>query len=248
MASRIADSNGPNKSRMSVTDDVTDLGALWNQGLDEYTVKTGVNLKLPHYNNMSDAMTVATKQMDEFSRFRHNEGKVDKVRSAFGRHLSDIQKATVVVQTVASAASVRQQETLPSVCTGLKLTMPIPDCPSCNASCCTGLGLYISSTGTCAFKTTWVLYEKSSIHTTQTFQVMKADYDMILQFFDEMHSFMERISILEGRLPKLDQVSRCVMRVFTSMLNICAISGDYKKEGRFSEYDRFLSLFRTLWR
>ena len=69
---------------------------------------------------------------------------------------------------------------------------------------------------------------------------------MILNFFDEMHSFIDRISILEGRLPKVDQVSRCVMSVFTSMLNICAISGDYKEEGRFSEYDCFLSLFRTL--
>ena len=122
MAPKIVDSNGPTEGRTSVTDDVTDLGALWNQGLDEFTIKTGVNLKLSHYSNMNEAMTGANKQMDAFSNFRHNKRKVDKVRAAFGRHLNDIRKATVVVQTAASAASVRDKQTLPRISTGQRLT------------------------------------------------------------------------------------------------------------------------------
>ncbi|MCJ1237449.1 hypothetical protein MMC14_005434 [Varicellaria rhodocarpa] len=118
----MADYNGSTKGRTSVADDVSDLGALWSQGMDEFTIKTGVNLKLPHYNVMNEAMTGANKQLDDFSKFRHNEGKLHRVRSAFGRHLTDIQKATVVIQTAASAASVRHKQTLPSTSTGPNLT------------------------------------------------------------------------------------------------------------------------------
>lgn len=64
---------------------------------------------------------------------------------------------------------------------------------------------------------------------------MSADYDTIMEFFDQMKSFLDRITMTEGNSPKLGPFQRCVMHVFTSMLTICGIAVDYAKKELFSK-------------
>jgi endonuclease III-like uncharacterized protein len=66
---------------------------------------------------------------------------------------------------------------------------------------------------------------------------MSADYDKVVGFFEFTQRFLDRLSMIEGHSPDSDTFRRCVMRVFTSMLTICAVAQDYAKEhGRFSAY------------
>jgi len=70
----------------------------------------------------------------------------------------------------------------------------------------------------------------------QTFKDISADYERIIGFFTEMGSFLDRISMLESRSPKLGPFERCVRKVFTSMLSLSAIAMDTKKQGRFKKW------------
>ena len=62
---------------------------------------------------------------------------------------------------------------------------------------------------------------------------ISADYDMIESFFDIMHSFLERISLLEGKLAAIPKYPIFLTRVFCSVLGICSITSTYQAEGRF---------------
>lgn len=64
---------------------------------------------------------------------------------------------------------------------------------------------------------------------------MQADYDTIMDFFEQMKGFLDRITMMEGNAPQLGPFQRCVMHVFSSMLTICAIAVDYAKKKRFSQ-------------
>jgi hypothetical protein len=64
---------------------------------------------------------------------------------------------------------------------------------------------------------------------------MSADYDKIMGFFEFTQRFMDRLSMIQDKTPKLPQFRRCVARVFTSMLTICAVAQDFIKEKRMSK-------------
>src|SRR5262249_17020839 len=70
----------------------------------------------------------------------------------------------------------------------------------------------------------------------KTFRDVKADYDRVLGFFNEMSSFLDRISMLEEKSPKLGPFERCVRKGFASMLTLCGIAADYKGKGRFRKW------------
>jgi hypothetical protein len=66
---------------------------------------------------------------------------------------------------------------------------------------------------------------------------VSADYDRVLGFFEFTQRFFDRLSMIEqekNRPPKPAPFQRCVVRVFSSMLTICAVAQDMKKEARFS--------------
>lgn len=58
---------------------------------------------------------------------------------------------------------------------------------------------------------------------------------VIYTFFDIQHSFLERISIIEKKVPNIEIYQTIMMRVFTSILDLCRIATKYQKEGRFSQ-------------
>ena len=64
---------------------------------------------------------------------------------------------------------------------------------------------------------------------------MSSDYDIVMVFFEDMNSFLQRIVILETRLPKYDAYQNCLMDVFSAFLNMCAFAHKFIELGRFSK-------------
>ena len=70
---------------------------------------------------------------------------------------------------------------------------------------------------------------------------MSADYDKVIGFFEFTQRFLDRLSMIEGHSPEHAPFQRCITRVFSSMLTICAVAQEYAKEKRFSEFISFTS-------
>ena len=85
--------------------DATDLGILWTRAVDKYTQKTGQKLAHLRGQSISDVMQTTAVEKKRFESYRHDNGKLDKVRAAFGRHLDGMQKCLDGVQTIGEAAS-----------------------------------------------------------------------------------------------------------------------------------------------
>ncbi|GME59925.1 glyoxalase bleomycin resistance protein dioxygenase protein [Neofusicoccum parvum] len=69
---------------------------------------------------------------------------------------------------------------------------------------------------------------------------VSADYDVIMTFFDIQHSFLERISIIESKIPTVKAYQTILMRVFSSILALSSIATKYAKEGRFLKWAKAL--------
>ncbi|QKX60583.1 uncharacterized protein TRUGW13939_07728 [Talaromyces rugulosus] len=70
----------------------------------------------------------------------------------------------------------------------------------------------------------------------QSFADVSADYDKIMGFFEFTHRFLDRMSIIDQKMPNLPQFQRCVSRVFSSILKICAIAQKYSSEKRMKKW------------
>lgn len=84
--------------------EATDLGSLWKRAIDDYFEKTGKNLSHMKAQNIGAVMDMTKDSMQTFQGKRHNGEKVDKVRSAFGRHLGGMQMCMRGIQAVGNAA------------------------------------------------------------------------------------------------------------------------------------------------
>ncbi|KAK0610047.1 hypothetical protein B0T17DRAFT_545786 [Bombardia bombarda] len=68
------------------------------------------------------------------------------------------------------------------------------------------------------------------------------DFDVIESFFELMHTFMRRMSLLEGKLPTESQYQEALINVFAAILRICAIAQSYctKPLGRLKKWAKAL--------
>jgi len=174
-------------------DQTSDLGALWQQALQNYKDKCGVDLSSTGRDkwNMSTIEAEQARQLDLFSKFRHDKGLTDKLRSLVGRNTKIIQSVATHVANAASSA--------------------FP--PS--AAILTAFNYCLNAS-----------------------KAVSEDYDMIVSFFDVMNSFLERINLLEQRLPPDRSYQIFVMNVFNALLEVCAIAKRYRDDdhGRFKKW------------
>lgn len=59
---------------------------------------------------------------------------------------------------------------------------------------------------------------------------------MVTAFFEDMNAFLQRITILESRLPSYPAYRNCLMDVFTAVLDMCGFATKYIELGRFSKW------------
>lgn len=84
--------------------DASELAALWEGAVVEYTKHTGKNLCKARFRSMDDVMRDSRQKLEAFEAYRHPNTKTDKVRSAFSRNLETIEKVLSGVHMVGSGA------------------------------------------------------------------------------------------------------------------------------------------------
>lgn len=180
----------------SVDDLESDIGILWQDALNKYAKESdGTDLRSLDSSrwNMNVILAEQDRQVTLFTEFRHNKGKLDKLRSLVARNSAMIQSVAGSVVNAASTAFPPGAALL----TAFNYVM--------NAS-----------------------------------KAVSEDYDMIVTFFDIMHSFLDRVSMLENRVPKEAPFQKFLINVFTALLTLCAIARKCRKKGRLSKWAKAL--------
>lgn len=89
-----------------VRDEKTDLADLWNQALEDYYRESGENLSGTDSSrwNMGHILAEQEQQLQLFNQFRHDKGRVDKLRTLVSKNSAIIQSVTTHVAAAASTA------------------------------------------------------------------------------------------------------------------------------------------------
>ncbi|KAJ3545081.1 hypothetical protein NM208_g2690 [Fusarium decemcellulare] len=173
----------------------TDLGTLWQEALIKYCEECGTDLRtLPISRlNLTHIKAEQEHQLVLFSEYRHDKGKLDKLRSL-----------------VAS-----------------------------NSDIVVGVATHIANAGSAAFPPSAALLTAFN-YVMNASRAVSEDYDMIVSFFDVMNSFLERISMLESRMPGEWQFRRFLVNVFSAMMTLSAIARKCRLKGRLSRWAKAL--------
>ncbi|KAK7397706.1 hypothetical protein QQX98_012921 [Neonectria punicea] len=174
--------------REELENDGRNLVDLWNEALLGYQRSVGINLQAK-YGNVKEIADFASKELENFQKFRHSKSKVDKLRSLFRDNLECINRGTRQLAAGASTAFP------PAAAIGAALTCMITACRD-----------------------------------------VSSDFDVIVDFFEDMNSFLGRIVIIEKRVPKSKPYHLCLMDVFTSFLSMSGIATKYIVLGRFKKW------------
>ncbi|EXJ61521.1 hypothetical protein A1O7_01949 [Cladophialophora yegresii CBS 114405] len=174
--------------KKELANDSRDVADLWNDALRKYKGIVGEDL-LPKFASVDAMVQFGTIEMENFHQFRHNQKKVDKLRSLFMANLAYIQKGAE--QLIAAATPAFP----PAAAIGTALTYMLSACKQ-----------------------------------------VSADYDVVTAFFEDINTFLQRITILESRLPRYPAYRNCLMDVFTSVLEMCGFATKYIELGRFKKW------------
>jgi hypothetical protein len=85
----------------TLKDDRRDVSDLWKDALRSYKGIVGFDLER-RFDSVDAMMQFGTNEMNNFHKFRHNDKKVDKLRSLFAQNLDYIEKGA---QQLISAAA-----------------------------------------------------------------------------------------------------------------------------------------------
>ncbi|KAM0551741.1 hypothetical protein ACHAPJ_008308 [Fusarium lateritium] len=184
----MTDKKPPAELEKQLKNDNRDVADLWKEALKDYKGIVGFDLQRK-FDNVQGMLDFGIDQMNNFHKFRHDGGKVDRLRTLFASNLDLVEQSAN--QIIAAAAPAFP----PAAAIGTAMTFMLQAC-----------------------------------------RAAKADYDMVIVFFDDMNSFLTRITILETRLPKDKAYQNCLMDVFTSFLTMCGIAHKYIELGRFKKW------------
>ena len=173
----------------------TDLGTLWQEALNKYYEESGTDLRnLPVSQlDMNHIRAEQEHQLSLFSNYRHDKGKLDKLRTLVSKNSSIV---TSVATHIANAASTAFPPSA-AILTAFNYVM--------NAS-----------------------------------RAVSDDYDLIVSFFDIMNSFLERVSMLESRMPDEWQFRHFLVNVFSAIMTLSAIARKCRLGGRLKKWAKAL--------
>ena len=77
-------------------------------------------------------------------------------------------------------------------------------------------------------------------HLITTSRNVSADYDTIVSFFDIVNHFLERLSLLESRIPPSKAFQAGIIHIFSSILVMCGIAREYQSKGRLIKWAKAL--------
>jgi len=85
-------------SKTGPTPKTADLAALWKRAVDDYEKKTERKLSFSKNQSIDDVKKSMENELQEFQNRRHKGDKVDRVRSAFGRQLDNMQNCLEIAK------------------------------------------------------------------------------------------------------------------------------------------------------
>ncbi|KAH7141733.1 hypothetical protein EDB81DRAFT_760586 [Dactylonectria macrodidyma] len=104
-----------------------------------------------------------------------------------------------------------------------------------NSDTVVGVAINIANTASAAFPPSAALLTAFN-YVMNASRAVSEDYEMIVSFFDVMNSFLERISMLESRMPGEWQIRRFLVNVFSAMMTLSAIARKCRLKGRLSRW------------
>lgn len=75
-----------------------------------------------------------------------------------------------------------------------------------------------------------------NLNETQSANVVSADYDKVVAFFEDLNLYLNRLKILEGEIPPVAELRLAVAQVLTSVLILCGICAKYVKTRRLGKW------------
>jgi hypothetical protein len=95
----------PEKSalQLRLEGDRRDMGDLWVAALSRYKGIMGFELE-QKYKSVQDMIDAGTKEMENFHKWRHNRGKVDRLRTLFTENLDFLEQGSQQLLTAATAS------------------------------------------------------------------------------------------------------------------------------------------------
>lgn len=136
--------------KLELEKDSRDIADLWKDAIRNYKGITGVALQ-PEFESVNDMLKFGTDQMNAFHKYRHDQKKVDKLRTLFTDSMGYIELGGSQLISAASAAFP------PAAAIGTALTILLKACKQVSAdydvvtafvrlrTCCLSLRLIIDS-------------------------------------------------------------------------------------------------------
>lgn len=78
---------------------------------------------------------------------------------------------------------------------------------------------------------------------SQSAKAVSADYDKIVGFFEDLDVYLNRLKILEKKVPLVPELVAALARVLTSLLVLCGFCAKYVKMKRLGKCTFFHILF-----
>lgn len=110
---------------------------------------------------------------------------------------------------------------------------------SANSAIVLGVATHIADAASAAFPPSAAILTAFN-YVMNASKVVSEDYDMIISFFDVMNSFLERISILESRMPNEAVFKKFLVNVFSALMTLSAIARKCRQKGRLSKWAKAL--------
>jgi hypothetical protein len=75
---------------------------------------------------------------------------------------------------------------------------------------------------------------------------VSADYDKVAALFEDIKSYLQRLKVLEHRVPAVPELELVITEVLTSIMVLCGISTKYIRTKRVGKLHRRLEKLPTL--
>lgn len=75
---------------------------------------------------------------------------------------------------------------------------------------------------------------------------MSADYDQIIEFFEDLYLYLNRLKILEKQVRRIPELEEALARVLKYVLILCGICAKYVKMNRLGNYPSNVRLLKTV--
>jgi hypothetical protein len=99
----MADDPKASKMKEELEKDTRDVADLWSEAIRQYNGVVGVELK-PQFTNVQAMIDFGSEEMGKFRKFRHNDKKVDRLRSLFKDNIDYIEKGAQQLIAAATPA------------------------------------------------------------------------------------------------------------------------------------------------